>query len=163
MSKLAILCVDDQPEVLSALSKDLAPLASSCEIIEADGAEAAIGVIDELEDAGIPLALVISDHVMPGISGVEFLTKLETSGRHPHLRKILLTGQATHTDTILAINEAHVDSYIAKPWDLDSLLETVQRQLTAYVLDLGLNQDDFRAILVPELIFEHQRRFGRDA
>jgi len=50
---LATLCVDDQPEVLAALSKDLASLAGSCEVVEADSAAAAREVMDELEDADI--------------------------------------------------------------------------------------------------------------
>ena len=159
---LAILCVDDQREVLAALAKDLAPLAAHCDVVEAESADEAEQLITELEDAAVPLALIISDQVMPGTSGVELLTRLERSDRHPHLRKILLTGQATHGDTIAAINEARVDGYIAKPWDVDGLLQDVRRQLTGFVLDAGLDHREYREVLDQELLLEHLRRHGAD-
>ncbi len=61
------------------------------------------------------IALIISDHVMPGKTGVELLTDVSKDGRFGFTRKVLLTGQATHTDTINAINSAGIDRYFEKP------------------------------------------------
>lgn len=159
---LAILCVDDQREVLAALSKDLAPLAGCCDVLEAESAAEAQALIDELEDAGVPLAVIISDQVMPGTTGVELLSKLERAGRHPHLRKILLTGQATQADTIAAINEARVDSYVAKPWDVDALLDIVKLQLTGFVFAAGIEHQPYLPVLDQAQVLEHLHRHGAD-
>ncbi|MEM9418341.1 MAG: response regulator [Planctomycetota bacterium] len=134
MSKPVILCIDDQREVLAALIKDLEPFAEYFDIIDAESAEDAGAVLDDMIDHGMPVALIISDHVMPGITGVSFLTQLRNRGDLPNTRKLLLTGLATHEDTIRAINEAAIDQYIAKPWHVDQLFEVVGRLVTQFIL-----------------------------
>ncbi len=67
------------------------------------------------------ITVIVSDHVMPGKTGVELLTDVFHDSRFPNTKKILLTGQATHTDTINAIN-AGIDRYFEKPWQ-SSLVE----------------------------------------
>jgi two-component system chemotaxis response regulator CheY len=52
---------------------------------------------------------------------------------------VLLTGQADHQDTIRAINDAGLDWYISKPWQLEELQAVVVRQLTDFVVDVGLD------------------------
>ncbi|HHU44952.1 MAG TPA: response regulator, partial [Actinomycetales bacterium] len=54
-------------------------------------------------------------------------------------RKVLVTGQAQLKDTIVAVNEADLDHYIAKPWDRADLEATVRELLTAYVADMGID------------------------
>ncbi|MEM7627172.1 MAG: response regulator [Planctomycetota bacterium] len=136
MPKPVILCIDDQREVLAALIKDLDPLAEWFDIVDAESAEDAGAVLDDMIDRGVPVALIVSDHVMPGVTGVQFLTQIRERGDLPHTRKLLLTGLATHDDTIRAINEAAVDRYIAKPWHADQLLDVVGRLITGYVLEV---------------------------
>ncbi len=135
MSKPAILCVDDQREVLAALVKDLDPLSAYFHLIDCESAEEALGVLDDLHTGGEPVALIISDHVMPGTSGVELLTKVRGDDRFSRVRMLLLTGLATHDDTIRAINEARIDSYVAKPWQPEDLLAVVKKLITGHLLD----------------------------
>lgn len=155
MAKPVILCVDDQREVLAALTKDLDPITSHLAIVEAESADEAMSLIQELINDGERVALIISDHVMPGTSGVEFLTRVSQQKLAPQTRKLLLTGLATHEDTIRAINQAHIDQYIAKPWDPDALLTTVRKLVTGYIFDVM--PDDymsFREVLDPDVMIE---------
>ena len=65
-----------------------------------------------------------------------FITKGATSGgvTTRAARRVLVTGQAGHEDTIRAINEAELDHYVAKPWDPEEFRAVVREQLTDFVL-----------------------------
>ncbi len=108
MEKLTIVYVDDQREVLSTLSTDLEIFSEYVNLEECESAIEALEIIEEIDDEGDMLAIVISDHIMPEMSGVEFLSKVHQDTRFPLTKKILLTGQATHEDTINAINNAKI-------------------------------------------------------
>ncbi|HJD77685.1 MAG TPA: response regulator, partial [Corynebacterium pollutisoli] len=88
---------------------------------------------------GDVLALALCDHRMPGTTGVEFLVDMMDDDRTAATRKVLVTGQAQLEDTIVAVNEADLDHYIAKPWDRADLEATVRDQLTSYVADMGID------------------------
>jgi len=162
MSKPVILCIDDQREVLAALTKDLEAYAELFDIMDAESAEDAGGVLDELVGRGVSIALIISDHVMPGENGVNFLASVRRRGDLPHTRKLLLTGLATHEDTIRAINEAAINRYIAKPWHSADLLNIVSRLVTEFVLEVY--PDDyqrFMPVLNQEVMLDRmQQGFG---
>ncbi|TCI04641.1 response regulator [Corallincola luteus] len=142
METINIVCVDDQPEVLDAVIKDLSTLAVHFNIEEAESADECLDLLDELEARGELVGLVISDHVMPGTSGVDLLGQISEDGRFAHTKKILLTGQATHKDTINAINAARIDHYFEKPWQVDELTDTCRRLLTEFILDQGLDYEE---------------------
>ncbi|MCA2491719.1 MULTISPECIES: response regulator, partial [Vibrio] len=99
MEKLNLICVDDQREVLSAVLQDLEPLNKWLNIEDCESADEVLELMDELDADGEMIALIISDHVMPGKTGVELLTEISKDSRFVRTRKVLLTGQATHTDT----------------------------------------------------------------
>lgn len=147
MDKLYIICVDDQREVLSAVMKDLQPLSQYFLLEECESAEECEELLDELDSSGAHVALVISDHIMPGRSGVELLTQLAGDSRFAATRKVLLTGQATHRDTIEAVNAARIDHYFEKPWDPDELLAVSRRLLTEYALGQRLDYEPYAAAL----------------
>ena len=84
---------------------------------------------------------------MPGASGTELLGKVAADRRFRHTRKVLLTGQATHADTINAINDGHIDNYIEKPWQPERILSVVKRLLTLYLLDSGIDHRPYMSIL----------------
>ncbi len=147
MSILNIICVDDQREVLATLEKELAYFSECCDISSCESAEEAWEVVEEVDEVGQNMALVICDHVMPGKNGVQFLTEVSEDQRFNMTKKILLTGQATHQDTINAINHASVDRYVEKPWDTDSLLDEIKQLLTEYIIDAGIDYDQY-----PQLI-----------
>ncbi|KAA3615552.1 MAG: response regulator [Calditrichaeota bacterium] len=126
MAKENIICIDDEREVLAALKKDLEALENEYTISECETAAEAAGLIEELLNDGESIKLIICDHIMPGENGVEFLTRLYADQRFRNVKKVMLTGLATHQETIQAINEAHIDLYLEKPWDAEDLLAKVR-------------------------------------
>lgn len=131
--RLAIIVMEDEPEVREAIEQDLAPFAGTVRIEPAEDAEDAAAVVNEILDDGDLLALVLADHRLPGTSGVDFLVNLVAQEETADTRTVLITGQADHQDTIKAVNQAGLAHYIAKPWKVDELLEVVRTELTNYV------------------------------
>ncbi len=128
-----ILCVDDEEGVLNALRQQLASrFGHECEIATALNAQDALEFIDELERDGDELALVIADQIMPGMKGVELLELVHK--RSPSTTKILLTGQAGLDAVVAAINRAHLNHYIPKPWVEANLRLVVENLLRQYRL-----------------------------
>lgn len=127
----AILAVDDEPEVLRAVQRDLRPrYGNDYAILGATGGQEAIDAVEELALRGTPLALVLADQRMPGVTGIDVLRS--TLAPFPNAKKILLTAYADTEAAISAINDVGLDQYIMKPWDppdvklfpvIDDLLE----------------------------------------
>lgn len=137
--KLAILIVEDEPPVRTALARDLAPFAATVRLELAEDVEDAWAVVDEVAASGDRLALILSDHRLPGTSGVDFLVSTMDDPRTRAAKRVLVTGQAGHEDTIRAINEAELDHYVAKPWVPEEFRSVVREMLTEYVLGSGLD------------------------
>lgn len=148
---LHIICVDDQREVLSALRGDLSSLPFALETCES--AAEAQEILDEIDARGGHAAVVVCDHVMPEKSGVDWLAEVNADERFAHTRKILLTGLATHRDTIHAINEADIDLYLEKPWDADMLRAAVRRMATEYVMASGVDYSQMIGDLDQEVLY----------
>jgi diguanylate cyclase (GGDEF)-like protein len=111
-----ILCVDDEEGVLHALRQQLgARFGHECAIATASSGVDALELFDELERDGDHVAVIIADQIMPGMKGVDLLEHVDR--RSPTTTKILLTGQAGLDAVISAINRAHLNHYINKPWD----------------------------------------------
>ena len=157
METLNIICVDDQQEVLDSVMRDLRPLTSHVRLEEASSVADCMQLIDQIDDDGDHVAIVISDQVMPGETGTELLGKVASDRRFTKTRKVLLTGQATHADTINAINDGQIDNYIEKPWQPEKLLSVVKRLLTLYVLDAGLDHTEYMPVLDPTTLFTKLR------
>jgi thioredoxin reductase (NADPH) len=126
-----ILAVDDDASVLEALVQDLRRnYAEKYRIVRAGSGQAALDTCARLRDRGDPVALVVSDQRMPGMTGVEMLERLQSI--NPTARRVLLTAYADTEAAIRAINSARIHYYLTKPWDppeerlypvLDDLLE----------------------------------------
>ena len=134
MNKIVILCVEDESEVRDALERDLSSFAKFFRIETAEDVADAKELLTECEQEGDKLGLVLCDHVMPDVTGVEFLVDLNRSPKTSSVRKVLVTGQAMLEDAVKAVNEANLDFYIAKPWTRESLEQVVRDQLTEYVI-----------------------------
>lgn len=155
MDKLTILYVDDQREVLSTLSKDLQVFEKYVTVEECESADEAMELINDIDSEGDMVAVIISDHVMPGKNGVEFLSEINKDGRFSATRKMLLTGQATHQDTIKAINQANIEKYLEKPWKSEELVEDVKILLTRFILDVGIDYNKYMPVLHQQTLLEH--------
>jgi two-component system, chemotaxis family, chemotaxis protein CheY len=158
MEKLNIIVIEDQREVLQAISKDLIVLESAFLVEECESAAEAKQVMDEIDNKGDYVALIISDQVMPSKTGVEFLIEIHNDPRFTGTRKMLLTGLATHHDTIEAINKASIDKYISKPWKTQELLASVKSLLTEYILEKGIEYQPYMEFLDKQILFEKIRK-----
>ena len=131
MSRFAIICVDDEDIILCSLGEQLKrSLGNDYDIELASNGYEALALCAELEAEGISIALVISDQMMPGMSGDEFIIQLHAS--YPKTLKILLTGQARANSIGNIVNEADLYRYITKPWDETDLILTVKEALRRY-------------------------------
>lgn len=147
--KLAILVLEDEPDVRAALERDLEPLARTVRVEPAQDVEDARDVLAQIEQDGDLLALVLADHRLPGMSGVDFLCELSADRDTAHVATVLVTGQADQQDTIKALNVAGLDYYIAKPWDAQELEAVVRRLLTDVVEQTRIDPMPHLAALEP--------------
>jgi len=122
--RYGILVVDDEQAILESIELTLG---AEYQVFTATSAEQGLAILDREE-----IALVISDQVMPGMRGVEFLEKVIE--RNPRAIRILLTGYSDMPSLVRAINEGRIYRYIAKPWEPDELRIGVKRGLEVYEL-----------------------------
>jgi len=115
-----ILCVDDEPNILSSLRRLLRKDGHKI-LVAGSGAEG----LQLLETE--PVDLVISDMRMPEMDGAQFLEQV--FARWPNTKRILLTGYADAAATIAAINRGKIFRYVSKPWNDGELIITVQQSL----------------------------------
>ncbi len=116
MEKPVILAVDDDPQVLRSIARDLRDkYGDEFQILRADSGSSALQALDELSESASPVALLVSDQRMPDMDGVTFLK--EARSRYPDSKRALLTAYADTNAAIAAINESQVDYYLTKPWD----------------------------------------------
>ena len=135
MSRATILAVDDDPQVSRAIARDLrARYGSGYRVVRATSGEEALGIVAELALRAQQIALLVSDQRMPGMTGIELMSRVrETS---PETRLLLLTAYADTDVAIRAINDIGLDYYMFKPWEppestlypvVDDLLEAWRR------------------------------------
>jgi two-component system, chemotaxis family, chemotaxis protein CheY len=161
MEKIYILLVEDQREVLQAVAKDLEFFEDAFAIEECESAAEAQALMRDIDKKGDRVALIISDHVMPDKSGVDFLIEVNSDDRFRSVRKILLTGLATHQDTIRAINRAAIHKYLEKPWNSEDLIASVRKLVTEYMLEKGIDYEPYVKYLDAGTLFENIRKTTR--
>jgi thioredoxin reductase (NADPH) len=110
------MSVDDDPSVSRAVARDLRRhLGEDYRIVRAESGADALEALRELTVRGEPTALLLADHRMPGMTGVEFLE--QAMDLVPEARRVLLTAYADTDAAIRAINDVDLDRYLLKPWD----------------------------------------------
>ena len=134
MARPILLVVDDDPDVLNAISRDLRTrYGRDYRVLRADSGTAALELLSELKERGVPVALLLSDQRMPGMDGVTFLSRAVED--FPKAKRALITAYADTEAAINAINQSQVHYYLVKPWDppeeklfpvLDDMLEEWQ-------------------------------------
>src|SRR4249919_2944406 len=114
MIKPVLLAVDDDPEVLRAVERDLRErYRNDYRVLRAGSGTEALDVVRQLKQRGTPIALFLVDQRMPGMSGTEFLA--EARKLEPDACKVLLTAYADTEAAIAAINQVGVNHYLMKP------------------------------------------------
>jgi CheY-like chemotaxis protein len=128
MATSAILCVDDENIILESLKEQLRRNFGNRYLYEmANSADEAWIVIEELCADGIEILVIVSDWLMPGIKGDEFLTQVHK--RFPHILTVLLTGQADEAAIARARRDANLFACLHKPWSEEELIKTVSSAL----------------------------------
>ncbi len=116
MPKPAIMILDDDPQVLNAVERDLRRhFRSDYRLIKSGSGSEALEAVRQLKQRDDPLALFLVDQRMPQMTGTEFLT--EAMKFYPLARKVLLTAYADTQAAIESINAIGLDYYLMKPWD----------------------------------------------
>lgn len=114
--KPIILTVDDDPQVLRAVARDLKnQYGKDYRILSTTSATEALESLKELKNKNETLALFLSDQRMPEMLGVEFLQQAKEL--YPDAKRILLTAYSDTEAAIRAINDVQLDYYLMKPWD----------------------------------------------
>ena len=131
MAKPIILTVDDEPQVLNAIERDLRQhYRNDYRIMKVNSGIEALETVQQLKARNAPIGLFLADQRMPNMSGTEFLA--EAMKLYPEARKVLLTAYADTEAAIASINTIGLDYYLMKPWHppeqnlypvLDDLLE----------------------------------------
>src|SRR5215472_14049151 len=116
MPRPVVLAVDDDPDVLRAVERDLRKQYSDrYRVMSADSGPGALNILKRLSQRAEPVALLLADHRMPHMNGIEFLTAAIRA--FPDVRRVLLTAYADTEAAIGAINVVKLDHYLLKPWD----------------------------------------------
>src|SRR5579859_7692177 len=140
MPKPILLTVDDDPDVLRAIERDLrSQYGKDYRIISSDSPQGALDLLKDLKLRNDAVALLLADQRMPHMDGVGFLQAAMQA--FPEAKRALLTAYADTNAAISAINEAKLDYFFMKPWDPPS--EHLYPQLDDML-------DDWRASYHPE-------------
>ena len=116
MPKPVIWTVDDDPDVLRAVERDLRrQYGNRYRVMAADSGMSALATVEQLKLRNEPIALFLVDQRMPRMTGVEFLEKAVEL--YPDAKRALLTAYADTDAAIRAINDVQIDHYLMKPWD----------------------------------------------
>lgn len=116
MSRPIIFAIDDDVQVLRAITRDLRQqYGKEYKIINTESANEALDTLVEMKNAGDEVALFVSDQRMPEMPGVDFLQKAMQI--YPNAKRVLLTAYSDTDAAIKAINDVQLDYYLMKPWD----------------------------------------------
>ncbi len=126
--KAVILCVDDEVVILNSVKKQLKKAFGDTYSYEiAESADEALEIIEELNDEKVSLLLIVSDWLMPGMKGDEFL--IDVHQKFPDIIKIMLTGQASGEAIKRAKEQANLYCCLYKPLNAENLIKTIQSSL----------------------------------
>ncbi|HET9656837.1 MAG TPA: HD domain-containing phosphohydrolase [Kineosporiaceae bacterium] len=123
--------MDDEPRILDALRRTLH---GKFLVETATSGREGLKILAECEVASSPIAVVMSDMMMPGMNGAEFLALVHEIA--PDTVRLVLSGQADLPSTIAAINDAELFRFLTKPIDADVLVTTLQAAIAQYDLVL---------------------------
>jgi len=129
----AVLLVDDEANILNALGRLF--LDRDVRVLRAENGEEALGIVRRE-----PVAVVVSDNLMPGMRGVELLSRVRNLS--PDTVRVLLTGYADLPTAIEAINRGEVFRFHVKPWVDEEIVRTVEEGVRRYQVVRSLRRGD---------------------
>ncbi|ACN15320.1 two-component response regulator [Desulforapulum autotrophicum HRM2] len=126
-----LLCVDDEQIVLHSLRDQLYKVYGNRYLIEiAESAEEGLEILEELSSNGFIPLIIISDWLMPGMKGDEFL--IEAHRRFPYIIKLMLSGQVDEAAVQRTRDQADMYEFIRKPWDVEQLIQSIDKGLERF-------------------------------
>jgi len=120
IKQITILCVDDEPGILSALSR---ALCNDFTVVTAASVEEGSKALEE----NPIIDLVLSDYRMPGVNGFDFLAWCQYN--YPHIVRYALTGYPDSASMKEALHSGLVSRVFAKPWDNDQIVSTLKKAI----------------------------------
>lgn len=141
-SRPRILVVDDEPDALALCERSLR---DRYDVVTALSAEEALSLL-----GGATFAVAVADERLPGMSGVELLSRLHRD--HPNTGRVLMTGFASQESALEAINTGRVHAFILKPWQPTAFLEVVNREARVASLRRELEEEHrrYRSLIYDE-------------
>jgi len=133
----AVLLVDDEANILNALARLF--LDRDVRVLRAGNGEEALGIVRRE-----PVAVIVSDNLMPGMRGVELLSRVRDLS--PDTVRVLLTGYADLPTAIEAINRGEVFRFHVKPWVDEEIVRTVDEGVRRHQLVRSLRHGDEAAL-----------------
>ena len=128
MKRKVVLCIDDESIILESLREQLEKhFGDKYQYETAESAEEALEIIDDLEDEGIDIAIIVCDWLMPGMKGDKFLLHIDL--KYPRVVKILLTGQADQESVDTLEELADQFTLLPKPWNKNDLIDIIKTGL----------------------------------
>ena len=128
MNRKVIFCIDDEAIILESLREQLEKHFGDEYLYEtAESAEEALEIIDDLEDEGTDIAIIVCDWLMPGMKGDEFLLHIDL--KYPRVVKVLLTGQAKQESIDILEELADQFTLLPKPWNKEELITIIKKGL----------------------------------
>jgi len=126
--KKAILIVDDDTSTVFLLKYTLLNSFGDKYLYEtALNAEEALDIIDDLNSSGVKVILILSDWLMPGMKGDEFLLKVNE--KHPDIKAIMISGYADREAVEKMCSTIKLRAFISKPWEAENLILEVNKCL----------------------------------
>ncbi|AYL94138.1 response regulator [Mucilaginibacter celer] len=142
MSRPIIFSIDDDPQVLRSISRDLkTQYGKEYKILSTTSANEAFETLTELKNSSEVVALFLCDQRMPEMEGVKFLEKAKKV--FPEAKRVLLTAYSDTDAAIKAINDVQLDYYLMKPWN------PPEEKLYPVINDL---LDDWHSHYIPEFV-----------
>ncbi|MDQ3290334.1 MAG: FAD-dependent oxidoreductase [Bacteroidota bacterium] len=160
MKQPIIFVIDDDPQVLRAIERDLRKqYRKEYRILTSESGEEALEVVKELKLKSEAVALFLSDQRMPGLQGVDFLEQAKEY--FPEAKRVLLTAYSDTNAAIQAINKVQLDYYLMKPWDPpeEKLYPILEEQLNDWQINF---KPDFQGIKLVGFQWSPQSHLVKD-
>ena len=126
--KRAIICVDDEVIILMSLKQELTSYFKDKYVFEvAMTPKKALEIIEDLYREGISIGLIITDWLMPGMKGDDFL--LEVGEKYKGIKSIIISGHADDEAIDNIKEKINLQAFIQKPWSKSSLIEAIEKSL----------------------------------
>ncbi|MGF1686119.1 ATP-binding protein [Photobacterium japonica] len=134
MNNFAIVCLDDDPDIVEQLNAALAPFAGLFDICNAYSIDQANAVLTRIAQQGQRVAMVICDNDLGSDNGVDFLISLDQYPASQQARSILINDTPQLDAIMQAVNEGRLHYCLTKPWDQDALQSVLIKELTSFIL-----------------------------